>query len=46
MVAIIVAAFNAVAAFVLIALVALYYILENTPAPPAPDRPAGDETVA
>ncbi len=45
-VAIIVAAFNAVAAFVLIALVALYYILENTPAPPAPDRPAGDETVA
>jgi hypothetical protein len=33
-VAVIVATFNAVAAFVLIALVAVYYIVENTPASP------------
>jgi uncharacterized membrane protein len=33
-IAIIVATFNAVAAFVLIALVAVYYIVENTPASP------------
>jgi TMEM175 potassium channel family protein len=43
-VAILVALFNAVAAFVLIALVAVYYIVERTPAPPAaPDSGGGDE---
>ena len=42
-VAIVVALFNAVASFVLIALVAVYYILERTPASAAPDDPAGDE---
>jgi uncharacterized membrane protein len=36
-VAIAVAAFSAVASFVLIALIALYYILENTPAAAGPD---------
>ncbi len=45
-VAVIVAAFNAVASFVLIALVAVYYIVENTPASPGPDRSAGDQPVA
>ena len=35
-VAIIVALFNAIAAFVLIALVAVYYIVERTPPPPPP----------
>ena len=45
-IAIIVATFNAVAAFVLIALVAVYYIVENTPASPAPDRSADDRPVA
>ena len=33
------------ASFVLIALIAVYYVLENTPVYPAPDR-SGDETVA
>jgi uncharacterized membrane protein len=45
-VAVIVAAFNAVASFVLIALVAVYYIVENTPASPGPDDSAGDQPVA
>jgi uncharacterized membrane protein len=45
-IAVIVATFNAVAAFVLIALVAVYYIVENTPASPAPDRSADDRSVA
>ena len=45
-VAVIVATFNAVAAFVLIALVAVYYIVENTPASPGPDRSADDQPVA
>ena len=45
-VAIVVALFNAVAAFVLIALVAVYYIFERTPATPAaPDSGGGDEPV-
>jgi uncharacterized membrane protein len=43
--AIVVATFNAVAAFVLIALVALYYILENTPASPGAESSGDDETV-
>ena len=43
--ALVVALFSAVASFVLIALVAVYYVLENTPVYPAPDR-SGDETVA
>ena len=43
--AIVVATFNAVAAFVLIALVALYYILENTPASPGAESSSDDETV-
>jgi TMEM175 potassium channel family protein len=41
-VAIIVATFNAPAAFVLIALVAVYYIVENTPASPGPQYPGDD----
>jgi TMEM175 potassium channel family protein len=45
-VAVIVATFNAVAAFVLIALVAVYYIVENTPISPRPDRLADDQPVA
>ena len=45
-IAIIVATFNAVAAFVLIALVAVYYIVENTPASPGPDDSADDQPVA
>ena len=45
-VAIVVALFNAVAAFVLIALVAVYYIVENTPAYPARNRSGEDEPVA
>ena len=44
--ALVVALFNAVASFVLIALVAVYYVLENTPVYPAPDRYGDDETVA
>ena len=44
-VAILVALFNAIASFVLIALVAVYYIVERTPAYPGADRrrqrPAG-----
>ena len=35
--------FNAVAAFVLIALVAVYYILENTPASPGAESSGDDE---
>ena len=43
-VAIIVALFNAFAAFVLIALVAVYYIVERTPAPAAaPDSGVTDQ---
>jgi uncharacterized membrane protein len=38
--AIVIALFNDVASFVLIAAVAVYYILERTPAPAAPDDPA------
>jgi uncharacterized membrane protein len=45
-IAIIVATFNAVASFVLVALVAVYYIVENTPASPVPDRSADDQPVA
>jgi uncharacterized membrane protein len=37
--AIVIALFNDVASFVLIAAVAVYYILERTPAPAAPDDP-------
>jgi len=43
--ALVVAAFNAVASFVLIALVAVYYILENTPIYPSPGRSGADYTV-
>jgi uncharacterized membrane protein len=46
LVAVAVALFNAVAAFVLIALVAVYYILENTPVSADPDAPGDDEAVA
>jgi uncharacterized membrane protein len=42
-IAIAVAWFSAVASFVLIALIALYYILENTPASAAPPGSGGDE---
>jgi hypothetical protein len=47
-IAIAVAAFSAVASFVLIALIAVYYILENTPASPGPpgDDDGGGETAA
>jgi uncharacterized membrane protein len=45
-IAIIVATFNAVAAFVLIALVAVYYIVENTPGSPGPDGSADDQPAA
>jgi uncharacterized membrane protein len=38
--AIVIALFNDVASFVLIAAVAVYYIFERTPAPAAPDDPA------
>jgi uncharacterized membrane protein len=45
-VAIVVSLFNAVIAFALIALVAMYYILEHTPAPPAAsDSPGGGAPV-
>ena len=44
-VAIIVATFNAVASFVLIALAAVYYIVENTPVASGPDRSADDQPV-
>ena len=44
-VAIIVATFNAPAAFVLVALVAVYYIVENTPSSPEPQSPGGDTPV-
>jgi uncharacterized membrane protein len=45
-IAIAVAYFSAVAAFVLIALIALYYILENTPASAGPPGHGGDEEPA
>ena len=41
-VAVIVALFNAVASFVLVALVAVYYVVENTPASPGPQSPGDD----
>jgi uncharacterized membrane protein len=44
--ALVIALVNAVASFVLIALVAVYYILENTPVYPAPNGSGDDETVA
>ena len=44
--AILVALFNAVASFVLIALVAVYYILENTPSLRRPGRLGGRPAVA
>ena len=44
--ALVVALFNAVTSFVIIALVAVYYILENTPVYPAIRRPGDDEPVA
>jgi len=43
--ALVVAFFNAVASFVVIALVAVYYILENTPVYPARNRSGEDEPV-
>ena len=43
--ALVVALFNAVASFVIVALVAVYYILENTPVYPAPSRSSEDEPV-
>ena len=46
MLALVVALFNAVASFVVIALVAVYYILENTPVYPARNRSGEDEPVA
>jgi uncharacterized membrane protein len=46
-VAVVVAFFNAIASFVIIGLVAVYYIFERTPASPAaPDSPGDDEPVA
>ena len=42
--AILIALFNDVASFVLIAAVAVYYIVERTPASAAPDSPADDES--
>jgi uncharacterized membrane protein len=44
--ALVVALVNAVASFVLIALVAVYYILENTPVYSAPNRSGDDEPAA
>jgi uncharacterized membrane protein len=44
--ALVIALFNAVASFVLIAVVAVYYILENTPVYPAIRRSGDDEPVA
>ena len=44
--ALVIALFNAVASFVVIALVAVYYILENTPVYPARNRSGDDEPVA
>jgi TMEM175 potassium channel family protein len=44
-VAIIVATFNAVAAFILVALVAVYYIVEQTPASPGPPDGGDEEPV-
>ena len=44
--AIVVALFNAIAAFVIIALIAVYYIVEHTPAAPAaPGLPHGDRSL-
>ena len=45
-VAIVVALFSAVASFVLVALVALYYIVEQTPASSGPPDGDGEEPVA
>ena len=45
-VAILVALFSAIASFVLIALVAVYYIVERTPAYPGPDDAGNDQPVA
>jgi TMEM175 potassium channel family protein len=45
-IAIVVAAFNAIAAFVIIALVAVYYIVERTPAAPAAADSSGDDEPA
>ena len=42
-VAIIVALFSAIASFVIIALVAVYYIVERTPASPATWDPGADD---
>ena len=42
--ALVVALFSAVASFVLIALVAVYYVLENTPVYAAPTAPATTRT--
>ncbi|HEV2450683.1 MAG TPA: hypothetical protein VGS62_01995, partial [Streptosporangiaceae bacterium] len=45
-VSLVVALFNAIAAFILIALTAVYYIVERTPASPAaPDSPDDAESV-
>ena len=45
-VALVVALFNAIAAFILIAVVAVYYIVERTPSSPAsPDSPDDEEPV-
>jgi hypothetical protein len=44
-VAILVALFSAIASFVLIALVAVYYIVERTPAYPGPDDAGNDQPV-
>jgi hypothetical protein len=43
--AVVIASFSAVASFVLIALTAVYYILENTPASAGPADDGGDEAV-
>jgi uncharacterized membrane protein len=45
-VAILVALFSAIASFVLIALVAVYYIVERTPAYPGPDDAGNDQPVS
>ena len=45
-IAILVALYNAIASFVLIALVAVYYIVERTPTAPGPQWPGDDQPVA
>jgi len=45
-IAILVALYNAIASFVLIALVAVYYIVERTPTAPGPHWPGDDQPVA